>query len=122
MDLKTELLMLFGGNFLILLLLAAYQKKNADPSLRYHFIAILLSFFMILFGVLSAVSSLWIFPFLCSVFLMLNAYFEGLALASVADALEAWLKRYLLISLIVGIVRLLRGAGRPRLEDRRRRR
>ena len=104
MDLKTELLMLFGGNFLILLLLAAYQKKNADPALRYHFIAILLSFFMILFGALSAVSSLWIFPFLCSIFLMLNAYFEGLALVSVADTLEPWLKRYLLISLIAGIV------------------
>ena len=104
MVITTELLMLFGGDFLILLLLSAHQKKSSDAALRYHFIAMWISFLMILSGALSALSHVWIFPYLFSVFLMFNAYFEGLALISVADILDPRIRRYLLFSLVFGLV------------------
>ncbi len=104
MNTKTELLMIFGGNLLVFILLLTYKKKGADSAIRMHFYS---QGAITLFYPLAAmrfVSSFWAFSYVSSGLVILSCFFEGLALARLADSYGPGIRRYLMWTLLGGLV------------------
>ena len=104
MDSKIVVAFLFGGNFLILILLVAYRKKNTDEAIRFHFFAQLAMLFSYPFGLLRIYFSSNIFAILNTIPFIVSCYFESLALLALSDSLDRRMRKTLKIFLLTGLV------------------
>lgn len=95
MELKMIFILLFGGNVLILALLAAYNKKNSDAAIRYHLNAQLMMTLSYPFVLARLFSTMKVFAILNSSAMMAGIYFEALALSSLADILTPRMRKNL---------------------------
>jgi hypothetical protein len=103
MDIKTVVILLALGNFLALLLLAAYLKKNAEPAIRFHIIAqfhFALTSVLIIWG---ALRPALILSMLSSATMIIGTLMEALALASLAEVLTPRIRKGLVLFTIAGI-------------------
>ena len=103
METKIVFVVLFGGNLLILALLAAYNKKDADIAIRYHLYAQIMMTLSYPFAWAKLLSSLRIFAILNSSSLMVGIFFEALALSSLADILTRRMRKNLAAVLFCGL-------------------
>lgn len=104
MDSKTLLVLLAGGNVLILLLLTAYRKKYTDEAIRLHFFAQLMMVLSYPFALARLYFSFSILAFLNTAPLIASCYFEALALLSLTDTLSLVMRKTLRIFLIAGLL------------------
>lgn len=102
MDLKIVISFLFGGNFLILVLLVAYRKKYADEAIRNHFFAQLAMIFSYPFGLARFYYPVDFFAILNTLPFIVSCYFESLALLALSDALSPKMRKSLRIILLGG--------------------
>lgn len=103
MDFKIVMAFLFGGNFLILMLLTAYRKKHTDEAIRFHFFAQLTMFLSYPFGLARLYIPSDAFAILNTVPMIASCFFESLALLALSDALDQRLRKALKVFLLVGI-------------------
>ncbi|HEY9053287.1 MAG TPA: GGDEF domain-containing protein [Rectinemataceae bacterium] len=104
MNTKSELLMIFGGNLLVLILLASYRNKRSDPAILLHFYSQIAVTFSYPFMALRFASPLWVFPYFSSSLVILGSFFEGQALARLADSWGIGIRRYLVGVLLAGLI------------------
>ena len=103
MDSKVFLAMLAAGNFLVLILLAAYQKKYTDGAMRYHFFAQFMNAIASVFGLARLYFPNELFAILNSAPFIISCYYEALALLKLSDALDSDMKRTYNTVLFVGL-------------------
>jgi len=103
MEVKVVFVVLFGGNLLILALLAAYNKKNSDAAIHYHLNAMIMMTLTYPFAWAKLLSSLRIFAILNASSMMAGIFFEALALSSLADILTPRMRKHLVTVLLFGL-------------------
>jgi len=104
MDFKIVMAFLFGGNFLIIMLLTAYRKKYTDEAIRFHFFAQLTMLLSYPFGLARLYFPSNFFATLNTVPMIVSCYFESLALLALSDALDQRIKKALKVFLLAGII------------------
>ncbi len=93
MDSKVFLAMLAAGNFIVLILLAAYQKKYTDGAMRYHFFAQFMNAIASVFGLARQYFPFDFFAILNSAPFIISCYFESLALLKLSDAFDSTMRK-----------------------------